>query len=68
MNKIITSFVGLDVHQDSTAIGVAEAEREAPRFLGTVGPPIRQPLVKWQYKTETQSSVRKKAVDCQCTP
>jgi transposase len=44
MNKPITSFVGLDVHQDSTAIGVAEAGREAPRFLGTVGPDMTQLL------------------------
>lgn len=45
MSKTITSFVGLDVHQDSSAIGVAEAGREAPRFLGTVGPELAQ-LVK----------------------
>jgi hypothetical protein len=29
MSKPITSFVGLDVHMDSNAIGVAEAGREA---------------------------------------
>src|SRR5260370_7260449 len=44
MGKNITSFVGLDVHQDSTAIGVAEAGRESPRFLGTVGPDLAQLL------------------------
>ena len=44
MSKPITSFVGLDVHQDSTAIGIAEAGREAPRFLGTVGPDLTQVL------------------------
>jgi hypothetical protein len=44
MDKPITSFVGLDVHQDSTAIGVADAGREAPRFLGTVGPDVMQLL------------------------
>jgi hypothetical protein len=38
MDKCITSFVGLDVHKDSTAIAAAETGREAPRFLGTVGP------------------------------
>ena len=27
MGETITAFVGLDVHQDSTAIGVAEAGR-----------------------------------------
>ena len=31
-------FVGLDVHKDSIAMGVAEAGREAPRFVGTVSP------------------------------
>jgi transposase len=44
MSKPITSFVGLDVHMDSNAIGVAEAGREAPRFLGTVGPDLPQLL------------------------
>ena len=40
----ITTFVGLDVHKDSTAIGTAEAGRETPRFLGTVGPDLGQLL------------------------
>lgn len=38
MDDGITSFVGLDVHKDSIAIAVAEAGREAPRFIGTTGP------------------------------
>jgi transposase len=38
MDKIITSFVGLDVHKDSIAVGVAPAGREPPRFVGTVVP------------------------------
>jgi transposase len=38
VNKIITSFVGLDVHKDSIAMGVAPIGREPPRFVGTVGP------------------------------
>ncbi len=38
MDKVITGFVGLDVHAQSTAIGFAQAGREAPRFIGTVGP------------------------------
>lgn len=44
MQETITSFAGLDVHKDSTAIGAAEAGREAPRFLGTVGPDLSQLL------------------------
>ncbi len=38
MDKIITSFVGLDVHKDSIAMGVAPTGREPPRFVGTVAP------------------------------
>jgi transposase len=38
MPEAITSYVGLDVHKDSIAIAVAQAGREAPRFVGTVGP------------------------------
>lgn len=44
LDKSITSFVGLDVHRDSTAIAEAQAVREAPRFLGTVGPDLGQLL------------------------
>lgn len=39
-----TAFIGLDVHKDSIAIGVADGGREAPRFLGTCGPQLRQLL------------------------
>ena len=38
MKESITSFVGLDVHKDSIAVAVAEAGRQAPRFIGTVVP------------------------------
>jgi transposase len=38
VDKIITSFVGLDVHKDSIAMAVAPAGREPPRFVGTVVP------------------------------
>jgi transposase len=38
MDKIITSFVGLDVHKDSIAVGIAPAGREPPRFVGMVAP------------------------------
>ena len=37
MQELITGFVGLDAHAESTAIAVAEAGRAAPRFVGTVG-------------------------------
>ena len=37
MDELITGFVGLDAHAESTAIGFAEAGRAAPRFIGTVG-------------------------------
>lgn len=37
MGEIITAYVGLDSHAESTAIAVAEAGRAAPRFIGTVG-------------------------------
>ena len=36
MSQNITTFVGLDVHKDSIAIGVAETSDPAPRFVGTV--------------------------------
>jgi len=38
MQQAITAFVGLDAHAESNAISVAEAGREVPRFVGTVGP------------------------------
>ena len=37
MQELITGFVGLDAHAESTAIAVAEAGRAAPRFVGSVG-------------------------------
>jgi transposase len=40
MKETITSFVGLDVHKDSIAIAVAQAGRQAPRFIGTVAPEL----------------------------
>jgi transposase len=49
MGETITAFVGLDAHAESTAIGVAEAGRTAPRFVGTVGatfPELRKSLTK----------------------
>ena len=38
MSKPITSFVGLDVHQNTVAVAVAFAGREEPHFVGTVAP------------------------------
>jgi len=38
MSKLITSFVGLDVHMDTVAVAVAPAGREEPRFVGIVAP------------------------------
>jgi hypothetical protein len=42
MHELITGFVGLDAHAESTAIAVAEAGRAAPRFIGTVGPRLSE--------------------------
>jgi len=55
VSKNITAFVGLDVHKDSIAIAAAEAGRETPRFLGTVGPDLGQLLkaLKSLAKPET---------------
>lgn len=38
MSERITSFVGLDIHIDSVAIGVAPRGRQEPHFVGTVPP------------------------------
>jgi transposase len=38
MRERITSYVGLDVHIDSIAMGVAASGREEPHFVGTVAP------------------------------
>lgn len=40
MDEGITTYVGLDVHKDSTAIAVAGSSRDSPRFVGTVGPEL----------------------------
>jgi transposase len=37
MDEIITAYIGLDAHAESTAFAVAEAGSAAPRFIGTVG-------------------------------
>jgi transposase len=38
MKETITSFVGLDIHKNSVCIAIAEANRAAPRFVGTINP------------------------------
>lgn len=45
MSDDITTYIGLDVHKDSIAIGVAESGRAAPHFLGTTGPTLGE-LIK----------------------
>lgn len=49
MNKVITSFVGLDVHKDSIAISVASRDAAEPRFVGTVASEAQllKALQKW---------------------
>lgn len=38
MSERITSFIGLDMHIDSVAIGIAPRGRQEPHFVGTVPP------------------------------
>src|ERR1700677_2818052 len=33
-----TSYIGLDIHKESIAIAIADADRAAPRFIGTINP------------------------------
>ena len=44
MSEGITTFIGLDVHKESIAIAVACVGREAPRFVGTIGPSLKELL------------------------
>jgi transposase len=32
----ITSYIGLDIHKESIAMAIADADRAAPRFIGTI--------------------------------
>src|SRR5882672_24194 len=57
MSNVITSFVGLDVHRDSIAMGVAQTGREPPRFVGTVTPqwaPLSKALGRLGRRQELQ--------------
>ena len=58
MQKHSTVFIGLDVHKESVAIGVANAGRAAGRFVGTVGPAMSE-LLKAQtvYLAEGEKDV-----------
>ena len=40
MKEPITSYIGLDIHKESIAIAIAiaDADRAAPRFIGTINP------------------------------
>ena len=61
MNKTITSFVGLDTHVDSIAIGVAPRGRQEPRFVGTVPPQwgaLSKPLGRLGKPKRCRSSTR----------
>ncbi len=44
MEEYITTYVGLDVHKDTTAIAVAGPGPGRARFVGTVGSPISELL------------------------
>jgi len=55
MNEVITGYVGLDAHAESTAIAIADAGRTAPRFIGTVGPQLSQLTKALERLGEPQS-------------
>ena len=38
MKEPTTSYIGLDIHKESIAMAIAEADRAAPRFIGTINP------------------------------
>ncbi len=38
MKEPITSYIGLDIHKESIAMAIADADRAAPRFIGTINP------------------------------
>jgi hypothetical protein len=60
MQKPITSFVGLDVHQDSIAVAVAPTGSEEPRFVGTVAPQWA-PLCKAHERVERLTEAEARA-------
>lgn len=56
MNEPSTTFIGLDAHAESIAIGVAEPGRAAARFVGTVGPRVAE-LTKALGKLGSRSAL-----------
>ena len=38
MKEPTTSYIGLDIHKESIAMAIADADRAAPRFIGTINP------------------------------
>ena len=38
MKEPITSYIGLDIHKESIAMAIADADRAAPRFIGAINP------------------------------
>jgi len=57
MDNDITAFVGLDVHQGSIAVAVADPGRAAPRFVGTTGPQLAQLLKALSHLGQPQQTL-----------
>ena len=51
----ITSYIGLDIHKESIAMAIADADRAAPRFIGTINP-IPAELCKAMRRVCTKES------------
>ena len=55
MKEPITSYIGLDIHKESIAMAIADADRAAPRFIGTINP-IPAELCKAMRRVCTKES------------